>query len=478
MKKLFNSLRSRLVVIILLCGILPIILLHVIIVNTYEISLIEARKIEIRQQCSIISGEIVSSGSLSGMFSNEMSNVLNWYADAYGGRILVIDNGCRVLMDSFNADLGKTIVSDSVFKALSGTAYENYQEVSHDLEFAVPIRDTEDELKPVLGVLVLSSSNEWIHDSLNRVEEAMQIIELILMALLVLFAIYFSYLCTRPINRVYRNMQKFHSGHFETSREEFHSYTEVDRILSSADEIIDQYKKMEESQEKFVSNVSHELRTPMTSIKVLTDSLIGQRDIDEETYQEFLSDISAEIDRENSMIEDLLSMSRLSNAADSLNIKTVNINDFILELLKSLKPLAVQRNVELVYESFRKVEADIDAPKLSHAIMNLIENGIKYNHEGGYVKTGLDADHEFFFLRIEDNGVGIPEESVAHIFDRFYRVDDARSRETGGTGLGLSIAKQLVLLHDGVIKVESEENKGTTFTVRIPLKHQKKGGKQ
>jgi signal transduction histidine kinase len=117
------------------------------------------------------------------------------------------------------------------------------------------------------------------------------------------------------------------------------------------------------------------------------------------------------------------------------------------------------------------VTADIDAVKLSQAFSNLIENGVKYNEDGGYVKVSLDADHEYFYLRVADNGVGIPEDALPHIFNRFYRVDKARSRETGGTGLGLSITKQIILLHHGVIKAESKVNEGTTFTVRIPLKH-------
>jgi signal transduction histidine kinase len=118
----------------------------------------------------------------------------------------------------------------------------------------------------------------------------------------------------------------------------------------------------------------------------------------------------------------------------------------------------------------------VDEIKLSQAVSNFIENGIKYNKEGGYVKTSLDSDHEFFYIRVEDNGAGIPEDSVGHIFERFYRVDKDRSRDTGGTGLGLAIARQIILLHDGVVKVESKLGEGTAFTLRIPLKQNQKGG--
>ena len=127
--------------------------------------------------------------------------------------------------------------------------------------------------------------------------------------------------------------------------------------------------------------------------------------------------------------------------------------------------------MELIYESFRKVTADIDPVKLDQAFSNLIENAVKYNQPGGYVKVSLDADRDYFYLKVADNGAGIPEESLPHIFERFYRVDKARSRDSGGTGLGLSITRSIVLQHHGIIKVESALGEGTTFTVRIPLKY-------
>ena len=123
----------------------------------------------------------------------------------------------------------------------------------------------------------------------------------------------------------------------------------------------------------------------------------------------------------------------------------------------------------MVFESYRTVVAEIDEVKLSLVFSNLIENAIKYNRDGGKVMVSLNADHRYFFVKIEDTGVGIPEEEQGLIFDRFYRVDKARSRETGGTGLGLSIAKNAVQMHRGAIKVQSLPGVGSIFTVRIPL---------
>ena len=137
--------------------------------------------------------------------------------------------------------------------------------------------------------------------------------------------------------------------------------------------------------------------------------------------------------------------------------------------MRRLRPIAKERNVEMIFESFRNVLAEVDEVKMSLVFTNLIENAIKYNKEGGTVKVSLNADHRFFYVRVEDTGLGIPEEAKKYIFDRFYRVDKARSRETGGTGLGLAITKSAVMMHKGNIKVSGKEGEGTVFVVRIPL---------
>ena len=152
-------------------------------------------------------------------------------------------------------------------------------------------------------------------------------------------------------------------------------------------------------------------------------------------------------------------------------ISNINVNDLLEKLLKRLRPIAATRNIEVIYESYRPVMADIDEVKMSIALNNLIENAVKYNYDDGWVRVTLNADHKFFYVKIEDSGVGIPDEFQDKVFERFYRVDKARSRETGGTGLGLALTRNVVLLHRGSIKLYSKEKEGTTFTVRIPLNY-------
>jgi signal transduction histidine kinase len=230
-------------------------------------------------------------------------------------------------------------------------------------------------------------------------------------------------------------------------------------------------KILDESRHEFVSNVSHELKTPMTSMKVLADSLVGQQGVPEELYQEFLQDITMEIDRENKIITDLLSLVKLDKKASDLRVEHLHIDDLLELILKRLRPIADKRNIDLILDCFRPVEADVDEVKFTLAISNLVENGIKYNVDDGWVRVSLDADHKYFYVMVADSGMGIPEESLERIFERFYRVDKSHSREIGGTGLGLSIARSSVLMHHGTLNVSSKEEEGTTFTVRIPLSY-------
>ena len=228
-------------------------------------------------------------------------------------------------------------------------------------------------------------------------------------------------------------------------------------------------RTLDESRQEFVSNVSHELKTPITSMKVLADSLISQENVPIELYKEFMTDIAEEIERENKIITDLLSLVKMDKTSANLNIENRNLNELIELILKRLRPIAKQRNIDVLYESAREVFAEIDEVKLTLAISNLVENAIKYNKEYGYVKVSLDADHQFATIMVEDNGIGIPQEAQEHIFERFYRVDKSHSREIGGTGLGLAIARNAILLHRGSIKIDSEEGQGTVFTVKIPI---------
>ena len=272
----------------------------------------------------------------------------------------------------------------------------------------------------------------------------------------------------RPFDSIVGSINRVAEGNLDEDIEEM-AFSETKRISKSLNRMLENIKTMEQSRQEFVSNVSHELKTPITSIRVLADSLMSMDTVPEELYKEFMTDISDEIDRESKIIDDLLTLVRMDKESPEMSFRSANVNSLVEMVLKRLRPIARKRNIEVIFESMREVTADIDEVKLSLAINNLVENAIKYNKEDGWVRVTLDADHKFFYLKVADSGVGIPEEFKDRVFERFYRVDKARSRETGGTGLGLAITKNVILLHHGAVRVESKEGEGTIFLVRIPL---------
>ncbi|MBQ7916254.1 MAG: HAMP domain-containing protein, partial [Firmicutes bacterium] len=263
-------------------------------------------------------------------------------------------------------------------------------------------------------------------------------------------------------------MRKLADGELEEKVDVRGNY-EIEVIVDAINHMLDDMRSTEQRRQEFVSNVSHELKTPMSAIKVLTESLLLQQGAPEEMYREFLQDINSEIDRESALINDLLSLVRLEDNKGGLNLQMVSMNDLAETILKRLQPLADRNEVELVLESREQVNAEIDDMKMSVALSNLIENGIKYNKAGGSVRVKVDADFADAIITISDTGCGIPEEHFNKIYQRFYRVDKARDRAAGGTGLGLAIVHQIITMHHGSISIRSKVDVGTSFTVRIPL---------
>ena len=325
-------------------------------------------------------------------------------------------------------------------------------------------------MKQLQGAMLISFSSNEIAENIQELEQKSILITGIIIVLAALLGYVLSTVLVKPFARVTKSIEDLTDG-YQNEEISVPDYTETALITDAFNKMLSRMKTLDESRNEFVSNVSHELKTPLTSMKVLADSLVGQEGVPEELYQEFMSDITAEIDRENKIITDLLSLVKLDKKAADLNVEHLNINQLLEDILKRLRPIADKRHIDLILDSFRPVEADVDEVKFTLAISNLVENGIKYNVDDGWVRVTLDADHKYFYVKVADSGMGIPEESIGRIFERFYRVDKSHSKEIGGTGLGLAITRSAVTKHHGNIQVESKEGEGTTFTVRIPLSY-------
>ncbi len=469
-KGFFKSLQFRLILIIIAFLVIPPMAMEGFLVRTYTEKAIQNRTSDILSQAKILADQIISAGYIKDVSLDSINSKFELISNVYDGRILVVDSTFHIIRDTFDLDTKKIIISDEVAKSFSGEELTKIDAGGRYIEVAVPIR--ENEGGEILGVLLISVSMDAANDMRNSLTDTARVVLIIIGLVGLGLAIIISYLCSRPFKKLSRSIDDIRAGY---TNDEIHSpvYTETEEISEHVNMLTKRMKVLDDSRTEFVSNVSHELKTPLTSMKVLADSLLGQENVPAELYQDFMTDIASEIDRENKIITDLLELVKMDRSSDErLHISQINVNELLETIMKRITPIANQAGVELVMESFRPVIAKVDEIKLGLALSNLIENAVKYNDkENGWVHVSLNADHRYMYINVEDNGMGMPEESLEHIFERFYRVDKSHSREIGGTGLGLAITKSVILLHRGEIKVSSSEGDGTTFTVRIPLNY-------
>ncbi|MCG7331572.1 two-component system histidine kinase PnpS [Salinicoccus roseus] len=236
---------------------------------------------------------------------------------------------------------------------------------------------------------------------------------------------------------------------------------------------ITEIRRLEKMRSDFVANVSHELKTPVTSVRGFSETLMSGEVTDEETTKQFLKIIHDESQRLDRLIRDLLNLSKIERQKMPLNLETLNMTALVHEVSVTLQGAIEEKQTKLVLpDPSKDVYLQGDEDRLRQIVLNLVGNGINYTAEGGTVTVSLKENVEKVRLIIQDDGIGIPEESLPRIFERFYRVDRARSRHSGGTGLGLAIVKHLIESHHGEIEVESREGEGTTFTVILPKKQE------
>lgn len=469
----FGSLKWRLILLFLLIGIVPSILVRAGMLGSYENRAVFIRTSEILSQAKILANQIVSSKYLNNAEAAKVVDVqLEQFSTIYDGRVMIIDDSFHIVRDTYAIDNGKTIISEEVMKSFTGEEITKYDAQNRYIELTMPLVQTDEktDAKLTVGVMMVSVSTDSIHLNLEYLSTSTAVILLACIFAILVIAYFASVRLVKPLHTISESIEEVQTGYGEDALF-VEDYTETREICEKFNGMLGRMKVLDDSRQEFVSNVSHELKTPLTSMKVLADSINSMENAPVELYQEFMVDIGNEVERETKIINDLLSLVKMDKSAADLNITNVNVNELVELILKRLKPIAENQKVELVLESFRPVSADIDEVKLTLAFTNLIENGIKYNKENGWVHVSLNADHQYFYLKVEDSGMGIPEESIEHIFERFYRVDKSHSREIGGTGLGLAITRNAILMHRGAIKVFSTEGEGTIFNVRIPLNY-------
>ena len=437
--------------------------------NVAESTVIETRKKNVNAQFSVLGSYYSKSiNAQSNDMSSKFDDMAEEVANVFLNRIQIIDRSFNIVSDTYQINKGKLCISSDVNKCFNGNnqAYADKKNKCLVLTQAIKSPDSQD----ISYVMFATSSIADIYTAMDSIRLVVAAVVIILVVVLLGFAFFASYRMVKPFRKIEETIEHIGKGG-TAERINLSGSSEIETISNSFNMMLDRINQLEESRQEFVSNVSHELKTPITSMKVLAESLVGQQGVPEELYQEFMGDIIGELDRENLIISDLLTLVKMDRTGLEMNISQVNINDLIEAQLRLLRPLAAEKNIELVFESYRPIIAEVDETKFSMCISNLVGNAIKYNNNDGWVHVSLNADATYFYVKVQDNGFGIPEDSLEHIFDRFYRVDKARDRATGGTGLGLAITRSIVTAHYGTIKVFSEVDAGSTFTMQIPLTH-------
>lgn len=425
---------------------------------------------QVKWQSNILASDILAMDFFKNPDSDAADVEIQQMAYAYSARILIINSDYIIVKDNYIFDEGKTIITEDVINAFKGKSHSHINYKSSSAVITTPIIDDTGKISGVIKVSLSGYATIQTINYMKRISIAVMIALLLVFSGILVFVIY---KLTSPAKDMKEAILSLSDGD-KNARIKKQTIKEYKDIGDAVNVLLDRLESIDGSRDEFVSNVSHELKTPMTSMKVLADSLLATENAPIEMYKDFMQDIAEEIDRENEIIGDLLNLVRTDGERAVLNIETVDVNELMEVVLKRLKPIALKNNIEIIFESMRPVTASIDRVKFIIVLTNIIENAIKYNHPEGWVKITLNADHKFFYVDVSDSGIGIPEECKDQVFERFYRVDKARSRETGETGLGLAITKNIVLLHKGTIKFYSKENEGTTFNIRIPLNY---GGK-
>ncbi len=460
------SLRAFITIYIILVVLLLLSVYSIVIVRFSKDSQRKVLENDVWKQCDRLSQDLIANEFSVVGENADLNLCIDSMATFFDGRIFIIDSDYKIIKDSADEKQNTFIINSSVISAMTGEESRVVSLMDQHYQYVCPV-NTEDG---TAGVIMVSIPSQRITSVWDNISERSYMLVFVVIVIGILLAVLGAGICVRGLKNINTHMETMRYGQASHDIPES-GFTEFRTIIENYNNSIGKLMEIDSSRQEFVSNVSHELKTPITSMKVLADSLVQNEQADLDMYKEFMADIVDEIDRESEIITDLLTLVKTDKKSAELNIATIDINTLLEIILKRVAPLADARGIVITYESYREVEADVDEVKLTLALTNIIENAIKYNVDNGWIKVTLNSDHKNFYVKVADSGVGIPDDCKDKVFERFYRVDKARSRDTGGTGLGLAITRNIILMHEGTIKLYSESGEGTTFTIKIPIRH-------
>ena len=316
------------------------------------------------------------------------------------------------------------------------------------------------------GAVLFSASIQDVVDSLNEVTRQITVIFVAVVIIIIIAIFLLSGWITKPIVELTSAIRRMGTqGYVRVDEKGSGEIAELGRAFNRMSERIEDHDRV---RDEFVANASHELKTPLATMKLLSENVLYQDNPDPAMMKEFFNDVNHEIDRLSRIVTELLRLVQEDTGVQALTLEPVRLDQLTETVCKRLQPLAADKRIDLSVETV-PVTIQADPSRMEQVVINLVENGLKYTDAGSVKARVFIEDNEAVF-QVVDTGIGIPENAVDHLFERFYRVDKARSRGTGGTGLGLAIVEKIVALHNGYIQVSSQLGQGSTFTVRLPLK--------
>ena len=460
----FHSLQGKYVATYLL-----LVVAIVLVLNTYPLIMAQnmvfsAKEASLKRQALAIGSALAVSEVLT---EDGVAQAMELLDDMQGTRVLVTNESGLILYDSSTLEkrTGDYAITAEVVKALRGedVCRSEYRQGAFRTRVAVPTvyRGV------TLGAVYLYEYDTEQAEVLLSIQSTLRYISVVICVVALVAALILSKALTRNTSRLLGGIRSVREGEYN-HRIEVKGKDEMAQLAMEFNELTDRLQTTEEVRRRFVSDASHELKTPLASIRLLADSILQNSSVDMETVREFVSDIGEEADRLTRISQRLLALSRLDARLQRERVP-VDVGQVVEKVGHMLLPLAHSAQVELRYQLQPHCMVLATQDDLYQVAFNLMENAVKYNQPGGSVTVEVAREEYWITLTVQDTGVGIPEEDLLRVFDRFYRVDKARSREAGGTGLGLSIARDTARLHGGDIMAQrGPDGVGARFTARFP----------
>ena len=424
----------------------------------------QSKRVTLQNQATVISSAL---SDLEALSNENVERVIELLDLGEMTRIIVTDQSALTLYDTDDMELtlNHYVLFPEITRALLGYdvfTSDFYDEAFHST-MAMPVMNRSE----IIGCVYLYEYDSEQAALLLDVQDTLLNISVIVGGLVIVLCAFLSRGLTGRISKLLTAIRIVREGEYG-HRMKISGNDELAELGVEFNNLTDRLEKTEEVRRRFVSDASHELKTPLASIRLLTDSILQSEHMDIDTIHEFVSDIGEEAERLSRMTEKLLNLTRLNDAPPKDN-EPVDLVKVAKKVIHTLQPLAAAPGIEILIDADESVLTLSDPDDMYQVIFNVVENAIKYNNPGGKVQIKVFKHGRFAELKVDDNGIGVPEEDLEHIFDRFYRVEKARSRETGGAGIGLAIVRDTIKKYKGEITAERGELGGMCFSIKLPL---------